>query len=89
MTATQTLTAALIYNPIKVDLDALKAALAAEPAAAEWTTMWLPTSADDPGQGRLERVEVDLDRVVDQGGRERRGVGHWAITSRAWSGTKR
>ena len=43
--------AAVVYNPIKVDLDALKAAVAATPGASEWTVQWLPTAEDDPGQG--------------------------------------
>jgi len=43
--------AAVIYNPIKVDIDELKAAVAAEPGSEGWDVQWLPTSEDDPGQG--------------------------------------
>ena len=69
MTDTTTLTAALIYNPIKVDLDALKAALAAEPGSAEWTTLWLPTSAEDPGQGPArEALKAGASMIIAAGG---------------------
>ncbi len=69
MTDVKTLTAAVIYNPIKVDLDGLKAALAAEPGAGEWTTLWLPTSADDPGQGPArEALDAGASMVIAAGG---------------------
>ncbi len=42
--------AAVIYNPVKVDLDQLKAAVAAaEQAGAYEPSLWLETSEDDPG----------------------------------------
>ena len=69
MTDVKTLTAALIYNPIKVDLDALKAAVEAEPGAADWTTLWLPTSADDPGQGPTrEALDAGASMIIAAGG---------------------
>ena len=43
--------AAVIYNPIKVDIAELKAAVAREPAAESWTVNWFATQEDDPGQG--------------------------------------
>ena len=62
-------TAAVIYNPIKVDLDALKAAVSAEPASADWTTIWLPTAEDDPGQGPTrEALEKGATLIIAAGG---------------------
>lgn len=47
--------AAVIYNPIKVDLDALKAVVATEQDAAGWgETLWFETSVEDPGAGATE-----------------------------------
>ena len=69
MSTVDTLTAALIYNPIKVDLDALKAAVEATPGAADWNTLWLPTSADDPGQGPArEALEAGASMIIAAGG---------------------
>jgi diacylglycerol kinase (ATP) len=43
--------AAVIYNPIKVDLARLEAHVAEAEAAAGWgTTQWYPTSVEDAGQ---------------------------------------
>lgn len=62
-------TAAVIYNPIKVDLDALKLALDAEPGSRDWQTLWLPTSADDPGQGPTrEALEAGASMIIAAGG---------------------
>jgi diacylglycerol kinase family enzyme len=62
-------TAAVIYNPIKVDLDALKETAAAAPGSEDWTTMWLPTSAEDPGQGPArEALEAGASVIVAAGG---------------------
>jgi diacylglycerol kinase (ATP) len=62
-------TAAVIYNPIKVELDDLKAIVEAEPAAADWTTLWLPTSADDPGQGPTrEALDAGASMIIAAGG---------------------
>ncbi|CAN5332108.1 hypothetical protein BH11ACT5_BH11ACT5_14270 [soil metagenome] len=62
-------TAAVVYNPIKVDLEALKATAAAAPGAKDWTTIWLPTSADDPGQGPArEALEAGASVVIAAGG---------------------
>ncbi|MCU1412956.1 MAG: diacylglycerol kinase, partial [Microbacteriaceae bacterium] len=44
--------AALIFNPIKVDLDAIRPAVEREEKANGWApTLWLETSENDPGQG--------------------------------------
>lgn len=61
--------AAVIYNPIKVDLEALKAAVEAEPGAADWTVLWLETSEDDPGQGPArDAIDRGATIVVAAGG---------------------
>lgn len=62
--------AAVVYNPIKVDLPALKAAVAAEEIAAGWgTTMWFETSVDDPGQGATAAaLESDVAMIIVAGG---------------------
>lgn len=62
-------TVAVIYNPIKVDLDALKSAVAAEPGSADSRVLWLPTSEDDPGQGPArEALDAGADVVIAAGG---------------------
>jgi diacylglycerol kinase family enzyme len=67
--STESGTAAVIYNPIKVDLDALKAAVEAEPAASDWTVLWLPTSEDDPGQGPAkEALDAGASLLIAAGG---------------------
>ncbi|MDJ0324716.1 diacylglycerol kinase family protein [Cryobacterium sp. PH31-AA6] len=68
--APHTHTAAVIYNPIKVDLDAIKAAVATEEAAAGWrATQFFPTSVDDPGQGAAqEALDAGVDLVIVAGG---------------------
>jgi diacylglycerol kinase (ATP) len=61
--------AAVIYNPIKVELDVLEAAVAAEPGSADWEVRWLPTSAEDPGRGpATEAVEAGAALVIAAGG---------------------
>jgi diacylglycerol kinase family enzyme len=68
-TAPSTRTAAVIYNPIKVDLDALKTVAAEEPGSADWTTLWLPTSEDDPGQGPArEALDAGATVIIAAGG---------------------
>lgn len=55
--ARSTQLAAVIYNPIKVDLPAIRAVVAAEQTAAGWgETLWFETSAEDPGQGMTEEA---------------------------------
>lgn len=62
--------AAVIYNPIKVDLDQLRAAVEAEETAAGWQpSLWLETSKEDPGQGvASEAVEAGVDMILAAGG---------------------
>ncbi len=62
--------AAVVYNPIKVDLAALKSAVAAEESAAGWPeTLWFETSAEDPGQGpATQALEAGASVVIVAGG---------------------
>jgi diacylglycerol kinase (ATP) len=62
--------AALIYNPVKVDLDALRAIVAAEEAESGWgETLWLETSEEDPGPGQArEALERGAAVVIAAGG---------------------
>ena len=51
LTSTDRRQAAVIFNPIKVDLPKLKKAITAAAKGAGWSpTIWFPTSEDDPGQ---------------------------------------
>ena len=69
-TATPSRQAAVVYNPVKVDFDELRAAVAAEPAAAGWReTTWFETTEDDPGTGQAKQaVEQGADVVIAAGG---------------------
>lgn len=59
----------IVYNPIKVELDELKAAVEAEPASAGWAVKWLTTSEDDPGQGPAkEALDAGATMVIAVGG---------------------
>ena len=61
--------ATVVFNPIKVDLDAVKAAVASEPGSHDWTVRWLPTAEDDPGQGPArEALDTGADMVIAAGG---------------------
>ncbi len=62
--------AAVIYNPIKVDLDAIKAVVATEQEAAGWgETLYFETSVEDPGQGATKKaVEAGADMIIVAGG---------------------
>jgi diacylglycerol kinase (ATP) len=62
--------AAVIYNPIKVDLDALRATVAREEASSGWLeTLWLATSEDDPGQGPAAKaVDSGATVIIAAGG---------------------
>ncbi len=62
-------TAAVIYNPVKVDLDEIKSAIAAEQASHDWTTLWFETTEDDPGGGQAkEALEAGATLVIAAGG---------------------
>ncbi|KQQ09996.1 diacylglycerol/lipid kinase family protein [Rathayibacter sp. Leaf296] len=62
--------AALVYNPVKVDLDSVKAAVSRAEQAAGWAgTLWLETSVEDPGVGQTrEAIEAGVDMVIAAGG---------------------
>jgi diacylglycerol kinase (ATP) len=62
--------AAVIYNPIKVDLAALGALIEAEERTNGWDeTLWLETSEDDPGMGPgAEAVEAGVAVIIAAGG---------------------
>ncbi len=63
-------TAAVIYNPIKVDIDALRAAVTAAASAAGWAEpTWYETSVEDVGQGVTRRALDDgADLIIAAGG---------------------
>ena len=62
--------AAVVYNPIKVDLVKLRRAVAASQKAAGWAdTLWLSTSVDDIGGGQARAaVDKQVDVVLTVGG---------------------
>lgn len=70
MTDTNPRTAAVIYNPVKVDLDALRAAVDAEASAAGWAeSVWFETSVEDVGQGvTAQALARGVDMVIVAGG---------------------
>lgn len=62
--------AAVVYNPIKVGLDELKAAVAAEQGASGWgETLWFETTEEDPGRGQTKAaLEAGATMVIAAGG---------------------
>ncbi|GAB3707886.1 diacylglycerol/lipid kinase family protein [Mariniluteicoccus flavus] len=62
--------AAVAYNPVKVELDELKAVVAEAEQRHGWEpTLWLETSEEDPGVGRAkEAIERGADMVIAAGG---------------------
>lgn len=62
--------AAVIYNPVKVELDELKAVLAAAEVQHGWEdSLWLETTEDDPGAGQAsEAIAEKTDVVIAAGG---------------------
>jgi len=62
--------AAVIYNPIKVDPDAIRAVVAREEQSAGWAgTEWISTSEDDPGQGAAATaIAAGASMVIAAGG---------------------
>jgi len=62
--------AAVVYNPIKVDLEAVKASVARHEAEAGWhETRWYETSEEDPGGGvTRQALEDGADVVIAAGG---------------------
>ena len=70
MTDVKTRTAAVVYNPVKVDLESLRAAVDAEAGAAGWAeSRWYETSEEDPGQGMTRQAIADgADLIIAAGG---------------------
>ena len=63
------LVAAVVYNPIKVDIEDLKSAVGSEPASAEWSVEWFSTSEDDFGQGAARSaLDAGASLVIVAGG---------------------
>jgi diacylglycerol kinase (ATP) len=62
--------AAIVYNPIKVDRETLRAAIATEEASAGWSgTLWFETTEEDPGQGMTQQaIDQNVDMVIAAGG---------------------
>jgi diacylglycerol kinase (ATP) len=62
--------AALVFNPIKVDIARLREVVAAEESASGWQeTLWLETSEDDPGQGAAATaVDSEVTVIIAAGG---------------------
>lgn len=62
--------AAVIYNPIKVDLPKLRRSVAKAQKEAGWAdTLWLPTTADDTGGGQARQaIDAHADVVLAAGG---------------------
>lgn len=62
--------AALVYNPVKVDLKAVKASVARAEKEAGWDeTLWFETSVEDPGAGQTrEAIAAGADMVIAAGG---------------------
>lgn len=61
---------AIIANPTKVDMEALRAAVADAEAEAGWQpSLWLETSVDDPGQGQARAaIDARVSAVLAAGG---------------------
>lgn len=62
--------AAVVVNPVKVDLPALKKAVNAAAKAAGWApTLWLETSVEDPGTGQARTaIAKGVQMVIAAGG---------------------
>jgi diacylglycerol kinase (ATP) len=69
-TQTSTKTAAVVFNPIKVDEAKLRAAVAAAESSAGWgTSLFYETSEEDPGGGQTKQaLEAGADVVMAAGG---------------------
>jgi len=67
---TRTRRAAVIYNPVKVDLAKLRREVAKSEKAAGWMpSVWLPTRVDDIGTGQARRAVAEgADVVLVAGG---------------------
>ena len=70
VTANEVGQAAVVYNPIKVDIEAIKTAVRREESAAGWPeTLFFETTADDPGQGQTaEALAAGATLIIAAGG---------------------
>ncbi|MFZ7087664.1 diacylglycerol/lipid kinase family protein [Curtobacterium sp. RRHDQ10] len=62
--------AAVVYNPVKIDLEAVRAVVQKEEQSAGWDeTLWCETSKEDPGRGATqEAIDAGVDLVIAAGG---------------------
>lgn len=62
--------AAVVYNPIKVDIDDLRAAVGTAEREAGWApSLWFETTEEDPGGGQtVEALQQSADVVMAAGG---------------------
>lgn len=62
--------AAVIFNPIKVDQDEIRRAVARDESEAGWAeTLWYETSEEDPGQGVAQRaLDEGATMIIAAGG---------------------
>jgi len=60
----------VVFNPVKVDLEQVKAAVASAESSAGWgPTLWLETSEEDPGeQVTKEAISAEVNVVIAAGG---------------------
>lgn len=68
--ATPASRAAVIYNPIKIDVRALRKSVAVAESSAGWQkSLWLETTEDDPGTGQAaQAIEAKVEVVLTAGG---------------------
>lgn len=69
-TSPQSGTAAIVFNPNKIDVDLVRAAISAAESSAGWgKTLWLETSEEDPGEQITRKaIEQKVDVVIAAGG---------------------
>jgi diacylglycerol kinase family enzyme len=62
--------AAVVYNPVKIEVDDLRPLVEAEEQASGWEpTLWFETSVEDPGGGQARRaLEAGATMVLAAGG---------------------
>jgi diacylglycerol kinase (ATP) len=68
--STELRVAAIVFNPIKVNIPTLRAAVTAAEKSAGWgTTLWFETSIEEPGGGLTKQaLEQGADMVMAAGG---------------------
>ncbi|RIX27841.1 diacylglycerol/lipid kinase family protein [Amnibacterium setariae] len=62
--------AAVVYNPVKIEVDTLRPVVEAEERAASWEpSLWFETSEEDPGGGQTKQaLEAGATMVLAAGG---------------------